>query len=56
MVQVAGRGRSKAKKKEGEMECSRIDDLIARMGGSKQKKRKLKELEQKFPKKRMMGE
>ena len=56
VVKVAGRGRSKAKKKEGEMECSRIEDLIARMGGRKQQKRKLKVLEQNSPKRRMMGE
>ena len=56
VVKVAGRGRSKAKKKEGEMECSRIEDLIARMGGRKQEKRKLKVLEQNSPKRRMMGE
>ena len=37
-VLVAGRGASLKKKKEGEMKCGRIDDLIARMGGEKRKK------------------
>ena len=33
----AGRGRSLKRKKEGEMAVTRIEDLIARMGGRKRK-------------------
>ena len=55
IVKVAGRGRSKAKRKEGEIECSRIDDMIARMGG--RTKRKLERGEnQNVLKRRMIGE
>ena len=36
-VLLAGRGRSLKKKKEGEMAVTRIEDLIARMGGRKRK-------------------
>ena len=36
-VLLAGRGRSLKKKREGEMAVSRIEDLIARMGGRKRK-------------------
>ena len=36
-VLLAGRGRSMKRKKEGEMAVTRIEDLIARMGGRKRK-------------------
>ena len=36
-VLLAGRGRSLKRKKEGEMAVTRIEDLIARMGGRKRK-------------------
>ena len=36
-VLLAGRGRSPKKKKDGEMTVTRIEDLIARMGGRKRK-------------------
>ena len=55
VVRVAGRGRSKAKRKEGEMECSRIDDMIARMGGRRKRKLEMGE-DQITLKRRMTGE
>ena len=38
VFKVAGRGQTKIKRKEGEINCSRIDDMIARMGGTSKKK------------------
>ena len=55
VVRVAGRGRSKAKRKEGEMECSRIDDMIAGMGGRRKRKLEMGE-DQITLKRRMTGE
>ena len=55
VVKVAGRGRSKVKRKEGEIECSRIEDLIARMGGRNKRKLEMGEEPTKL-KRRMTGE
>ena len=55
IVKIAGIGRTKIKRKEGEMNCSRIDDMIARMGGTSKRKVERGE-EQSVSKKRMMGE
>ena len=55
VVKVAGRGRSRLKREEGAIECARIEDMIARMGGRTKRKNENGE-EQQFPKKRMMGE
>ena len=55
MVKVAGRGRTKVKRKEGEMNCSRIEDMIARKGGTSKRKVERGE-EQSVSKRRMMEE
>ena len=55
VVKVAGRGSTKAKRKEGEMNCSRIEDMIARMGGTSKRKVEMGE-ELSVSKRRMMGE
>ena len=53
VVKVAGRGRGRLKREKGAIECARIEDMIARMGGRTKRKHENGE-EQNVSKKRMI--